>query len=68
MVEAERSRILPLYDAELTRPVAKRLAALGVEVLLGAKRQGADGQGWRARRRGGPDGEGTPACRPSGSW
>lgn len=39
VVEAE-SRILPLYDTELTRPVAKRLAALGVEVLTGAKAKG----------------------------
>ncbi len=34
------SRILPQYDAELTRPVTKRLAALGVQVLLGAKAKG----------------------------
>jgi dihydrolipoamide dehydrogenase len=33
-------RILPLYDAELTRPVAKRLAELGVEVQTGAKARG----------------------------
>ena len=33
-------RILPLYDAELTRPVVKRLAELGVEVLTGAKAKG----------------------------
>ncbi len=36
-----QERILPLYDAELTAPVAKRLTALGVEVLLGAKARGA---------------------------
>ena len=30
-------RILPLYDTQLTQPVAKRLSALGVEVLLGTK-------------------------------
>jgi dihydrolipoamide dehydrogenase len=30
-------RILPQYDAELTRPVARSLEALGVEVLTGAK-------------------------------
>ncbi|WP_322989227.1 dihydrolipoyl dehydrogenase [Hoeflea sp.] len=30
-------RILPVWDAELTGPVAKRLAALGVEVMTGAK-------------------------------
>ncbi len=32
--------ILPLYDNELTRPVAKRLKALGVETYLGAKAKG----------------------------
>ena len=36
VVEAE-NRILPQYDAALSRPVAERLKALGVEVLLGAK-------------------------------
>jgi dihydrolipoamide dehydrogenase len=36
VVEAQ-SRILPQYDAELTRPVAKSLAELGIEVLTGAK-------------------------------
>ncbi|HEU0222690.1 MAG TPA: dihydrolipoyl dehydrogenase [Paracoccaceae bacterium] len=30
-------RILPQYDAELTRPVARSLDALGVKVLTGAK-------------------------------
>jgi dihydrolipoamide dehydrogenase len=30
-------RILPHYDAELSRPLARRLEALGVEVLTGAK-------------------------------
>jgi dihydrolipoamide dehydrogenase len=30
-------RILPLYDAELTQPVVRRLAELGVETLVGAK-------------------------------
>ena len=39
VVEAE-SRILPQYDAELTRPVAKRLEALGVETLTGARAKG----------------------------
>jgi dihydrolipoamide dehydrogenase len=34
------SRILPQYDAELTRPVQKRLRELGVELLLGAKAKG----------------------------
>ncbi|WP_209424682.1 dihydrolipoyl dehydrogenase [Pararhodobacter sp. SW119] len=36
VVEAE-GRVLPLWDADLTKPVAKRLAELGVEVLTGAK-------------------------------
>ncbi|HEY1779830.1 MAG TPA: dihydrolipoyl dehydrogenase [Roseiarcus sp.] len=30
-------KILPLYDAELTQPVVRRLADLGVDTLLGAK-------------------------------
>ncbi|MFD2053843.1 dihydrolipoyl dehydrogenase [Mesorhizobium calcicola] len=30
-------RVLAQYDAELTRPVVKRLAALGIEVMTGAK-------------------------------
>ncbi len=33
-------RILPLYDAELTQPVARRLADLGVETLVGAQAVG----------------------------
>ncbi|MEQ1955261.1 dihydrolipoyl dehydrogenase [Mesorhizobium sp. CN2-181] len=41
VVEAT-DRILPLYDAELTKSVGKQLAALGIEVLLGAKAQGLD--------------------------
>jgi len=44
VVEAE-PRVLPLYDAELTRPVARRLAALGVEVLTGAKARGLSNDG-----------------------
>jgi dihydrolipoamide dehydrogenase len=39
VVEAQ-SRILPQYDAELTRPVSKRLQALGIEVMTGAKAKG----------------------------
>ena len=39
VVEAE-SRILPLYDPELTRPVSKRLKELGVEVMAGAIARG----------------------------
>ena len=33
-------RLLPQYDSELTRPVAQRLAALGVRVLTGARAGG----------------------------
>ena len=44
VVEAE-ARILPLYDAELTRPVAKRLAELGVELLTSAKAKGLSSKG-----------------------
>ena len=36
-------RVLAQYDAELTRPVVKRLTALGVEVMLGAKAKGTKG-------------------------
>jgi dihydrolipoamide dehydrogenase len=39
MIEAEDS-ILPAYDTELVRPVARRLRALGVEVLTGARAVG----------------------------
>ena len=44
VVEAQDS-ILPLYDAELTAPVAGRLAALGVEVLTGARALGPTARG-----------------------
>lgn len=44
IVEAA-SQLLPLYDGDLTRPVAKRLAALQVRVLTDARAQGyGDGQ------------------------
>lgn len=39
VVEAA-DKLLPLYDADLTAPVAARLAALGVRVLTGAKALG----------------------------
>ncbi len=39
IVEAE-DRILPAYDAELVRPVAKRLQALGVDILLRTRASG----------------------------
>ncbi|BCG77375.1 dihydrolipoyl dehydrogenase [Mesorhizobium sp. 113-3-3] len=38
-------RVLAQYDAELTRPVAKRLAALGIEVMTGAKAKGLSTKG-----------------------
>ena len=38
-------RILAQYDAELTRPLARRLAALGVEVLAGARAKGLSKKG-----------------------
>jgi dihydrolipoamide dehydrogenase len=44
MVEA-LPRILPLYDEELTAPVARRLDELGVEVLTGATAQGVQAKG-----------------------
>jgi dihydrolipoamide dehydrogenase len=44
VVEAE-ARILPQYDGELTRPVAKRLAELGVNVMTGAKAKGLSSKG-----------------------
>ena len=44
VVEAA-ARILPQYDAELTRPVAKRLGELGIEVLTGAKAKGLSSKG-----------------------
>ncbi|MEZ5921276.1 MAG: dihydrolipoyl dehydrogenase [Parvularculaceae bacterium] len=44
VVEA-MDKILPAYDNELTRPVAKRLKALGVNVILGAKAKGMSKDG-----------------------
>jgi dihydrolipoamide dehydrogenase len=38
-------RILPLYDSDLTKPVAKRLKALGVHVHLGARAKAAAKKG-----------------------
>ncbi|OHV84554.1 dihydrolipoyl dehydrogenase [Rhizobium sp. LCM 4573] len=38
-------RILPLYDAQLTQPVARRLAALGIEVFTGTKVKGLSSNG-----------------------
>ncbi|WEZ82367.1 dihydrolipoyl dehydrogenase [Rhizobium sp. 32-5/1] len=38
-------QILPQYDAELVKPVAKRLADLGIRVLTGAKAKGLSEEG-----------------------
>jgi dihydrolipoamide dehydrogenase len=53
IVEAE-DRILPAYDAELVRPVARRLKELGIQVLTGARAAGVtdDGKGLRVQRAG----------------
>lgn len=42
VVEAT-SQILPQYDAELVKPIAKRLADIGIRVLTGAKAKGLSG-------------------------
>jgi dihydrolipoamide dehydrogenase len=44
VIEAE-DRILPVYDAELVRPVARRLRALDVEVLTRARAVGLSDSG-----------------------
>jgi dihydrolipoamide dehydrogenase len=44
VVEAE-DRILPIYDAELVRPVVRRLKALGIEVLTGTRAAGLSDDG-----------------------
>src|SRR5690606_38576013 len=44
VVEAQ-SKILPLYDPELTKPVAARLEQLGIDVLTGAKAKGMSSDG-----------------------
>src|SRR4051812_14035882 len=53
VIEAEE-RILPVYDAELSRPVARRLQALGVEVVTRARAAGLDaaGDALRVERQG----------------
>ena len=55
IVEAE-DRLLPAYDTELTRPVARRLRALGVEVLIGARASGLSdaGDALRIAQQGAP--------------
>jgi dihydrolipoamide dehydrogenase len=44
VVEADE-RILPQYDEELARPVAKRIKALGVKTLTAAKARGLSAKG-----------------------
>jgi dihydrolipoamide dehydrogenase len=44
VVEAQ-SRILPQYDAELTRPIVKRLRELGIEVLTDTRAKGLVSKG-----------------------
>ena len=44
VVEAQ-PRILPQYDADLTRPVARRLQALGIAVMTGARAKGLSRDG-----------------------
>ncbi len=53
VIEAE-DRILPVYDAELVRPVARRLQALGVEVLTQTRAAGLtdSGDAVRVERQG----------------
>jgi dihydrolipoamide dehydrogenase len=53
VIEAE-DRILPVYDAELVRPVARRLQALGVEVLTRTRAAGLSdaGDAVRVERQG----------------
>ncbi|MFT7026684.1 MAG: dihydrolipoamide dehydrogenase [Paracoccaceae bacterium] len=53
------ARILPRWDAALTRPVADRLKALGVRVITGAKAAEVDDAGLRID---GPDGPETIAA------
>ena len=44
VIEAE-DRILPVYDAELNRPVVRRLKALGIEVLTSTRASGLSNDG-----------------------
>ena len=55
VIEAE-DRILPAYDAELVRPVARHLKALGVEVLTRARAVGLSdaGDALRIEQKGAP--------------
>jgi dihydrolipoamide dehydrogenase len=54
-------RVLPSFDEALTRPVARRLGELGIELSLGSRAVGLESAGLVVR---GPDGERTvPAER-----
>lgn len=46
-------RILPLYDAELTKPVARRLEECGIKVMTDAKAVASEGGGLKIEIRGG---------------
>ena len=63
VIEAEE-RILPVYDAELARPVARRLRALGVAVLTSTRAAGLADSGDGVRVEGdGPASRTIPADR-----
>ena len=64
VVEAQ-SRILPLDDAELTQPVAKRLRELGVAVLTGATVKGLSA---RVELQAAVATARPLHCRRTGSW
>ena len=54
-------QLLPQYDADLVRPVAKRLSELGIRVLTGAKAKGLSDEGGAADRNGRRRGAALPA-------
>jgi dihydrolipoamide dehydrogenase len=60
VIEAEH-RILPIYDKQLTRPVAQSLAALGVEVLTNTRAVELTDDGLVVES----DGESTPRTIPA---
>lgn len=50
IIEAQ-ARLLPAYDAELTRPVIERMAALGIRALPGHAVEGFNAEGTRLTAR-----------------
>ncbi len=58
VVEAS-DRILPQYDSALTAPVAKRLSALNVELMLNAKAHGLSGNKPAGNNKSGSNGAGN---------